>query len=85
MEYSDELKLAIVRDYESGTDGQKVVAKRHGVEATSLRSDQGAFLAGAEVRDTCSRVLFHFLSAPPLVPCQCIRRRTYPRSTAKFR
>lgn len=38
MRYSDDQKLAVVLDYESGNDGQKVVARRHGVEATSLRN-----------------------------------------------
>ena len=45
MRYSDDQKLAVVLDYESGNDGQKVVARRHGVEATSLRNWVAAYRA----------------------------------------
>ncbi|WP_421375246.1 transposase [Paraburkholderia sp. DD10] len=35
--YSEETKLAVVKDYCSGTAGLKVVARRHDVDVTSLR------------------------------------------------
>ncbi|MBB5464982.1 transposase-like protein [Paraburkholderia sp. CI2] len=35
--YSEETKLAVVKDYVSGTADLKVVARRHDVEVTSLR------------------------------------------------
>lgn len=35
--YTDQAKLAAVKDYCSGEGGLKTVARRHGVDATLLR------------------------------------------------
>jgi transposase len=38
MKYSEELKLLVAEDYCSGNDGLKVVAARHGVDVSAMRS-----------------------------------------------
>ncbi|NIF56048.1 transposase [Burkholderia sp. Ax-1724] len=44
--YSEETKLSVVKDYCSGTAGLKVVARRHGVNVTSLFKWRRHYLAG---------------------------------------
>lgn len=43
MRYTEKQRLEVVRDYLSGTGGQKEVAQRHGVEPTSLRNWVAAY------------------------------------------
>ncbi|MEZ2311876.1 transposase [Paraburkholderia sp. RCC_158] len=58
--YSEETKLAVVKDYCSGTAGLKVVARRHDVDVTSLRKwvagyrSHGAASVREKVRATYS-------------------------------
>jgi len=43
VQYTQKLKLAVVKDYLSGNGGQREVAQRHGVEPTSLRNWVAAY------------------------------------------
>ena len=64
MQYTEKLKLAVVKDYLSGSGGQREVAQRHGVEPTSLRNWVAAYRehgpAGIAARITRPRYTAEF-------------------------